>query len=167
MQKFKKYVGVKIVNATPMSSFEAGTFLNRPISVENAEAPDYPGYLVEYPDGYKAWCPKKQFEEANRPCDNMSFGHAIEALKKGHRVCRAGWNGKGMWLAYMSGMTLPPFSTQGTDRKVNDRTAKFIGENTPLETLPYIAMWTADKKWLPGWLASQTDMLSDDWQIVE
>jgi hypothetical protein len=72
-----------------------------------------------------------------------------------------------MWLAYMSGMSLPPYSTQDTVRKVNDRTAKWIGEDTPLITLPYIAMWTADKKWLPGWLASQTDMLAEDWMILE
>ena len=97
----------------------------------------------------------------------LTFGQAIEALKQGRRVCRAGWNGKDMWLAYMSGMELPPYSTQDTNRKVNDRTAKWIGEDTPLITLPYIAMWTADKKWLPGWLASQTDMLSEDWMILE
>jgi len=97
----------------------------------------------------------------------MSFGLAIEAMKKGKKVARKGWNGKGMWIVYMSGMTLPPYNTQDTQRKVNDRTAKLIGKDTPLETLPYIAMWTADKKWLPGWLASQTDMLSDDWFIVD
>lgn len=103
----------------------------------------------------------------DEPANGMNFGQAIAALKAGHRVARAGWNGKGMWIVYMSGMSLPPYSTQGTDRKVNDRTARWIGEDTPLETLPYIAMWTADKKWLPGWLASQTDMLADDWCAVE
>lgn len=99
--------------------------------------------------------------------NQLTFGMAIEALKDGKRVARQGWNGKGMWLAYMSGMSLPPYNTQGTERKVNDRTAKWIGEDTPLVTLPYIAMWTADKKWLPGWLASQTDMLAEDWIIIE
>ena len=97
----------------------------------------------------------------------LTFGQAIEAMKAGKKVARAGWNGKGMWVVLMGGMTLPPYSTQGTERKVNDRTAKFIGEDTPFESLPYVAMWTADKKWLPGWLASQTDMLSEDWMIVE
>ncbi|MCG5241386.1 DUF2829 domain-containing protein [Azospirillum doebereinerae] len=100
----------------------------------------------------------------------LDFGAAIQALKAGKRVARAGWNGKGMWIVYMSGMSLPPFSTQGTDRKVNDRTAKWIGEDTPLETLPYIAMWTVNaegrRAWLPGWVASQSDMLADDWTVV-
>lgn len=98
---------------------------------------------------------------------NLNFGDAIAALKSGKRVARSGWNGKGMWLVYMSGMSLPPFNTQGTEKKVNDRTAKWIGNDQPLVTLPYIAMWTADSKWLPGWLASQTDMLAEDWCILE
>ena len=96
----------------------------------------------------------------------MDIGAAIKHLKAGEKVARKGWNGKDMWLVYMSAMSLPPFSTQGTERKVNDRTAKFIGKDTPLNTLPYIAMWTADQKWLPGWLASQSDLLADDWIIV-
>lgn len=98
--------------------------------------------------------------------NGLDFGQAIKALKAGRRVRRAGWNGKGMWLAFMSGMSLPPYSSQAAGAKVNDRTARFIGPDTPLETLPYIAMWTADRKWLPGWLASQTDMLSEDWEMV-
>jgi hypothetical protein len=96
----------------------------------------------------------------------MNFGEAIAAAKAGSKISRAGWHGKGMWVCYMEGMELPPYNTQGTARKVNDRTAKFIGEDTPLVVLPYFAMWTADRKWLPGWLASQTDMLAEDWGVV-
>ena len=58
------------------------------------ENPADEGYLVEYSDGYISWSPKKQFEEAYRLCDNMTFGLAIEALKKGLKVARKGWNGK-------------------------------------------------------------------------
>ena len=109
----------------------------------------------------------QKYKRVYRRVDGLTFGQAIEAMKAGKKVARSGWNGKGMWVVLMAGMTLPPYSTQGTERKVNDRTAKWIGENTPFESLPYIAMWTADQKWLPGWLASQTDMLSEDWMIVE
>ncbi len=107
-------------------------------------------------------------EEIQR--EALTFGQAIEALKAGMRVAREGWNGRGMWIVLMTGMKLPPYSDQTTDRKVNDRTAKWIGEDTPLETLPYIAMWTVNaegrRAWLPGWVASQTDILSEDWLIV-
>ena len=98
---------------------------------------------------------------------NMTFGNAIDMAKLGKKIAREGWNGKNMWVAYMSGMSLPAHSCQEPGAKVNDRTAKLIGEDTPLITLPYFAMWTADKKWLPGWLASQTDMLAEDWQVIE
>ncbi|MGW8324111.1 MAG: DUF2829 domain-containing protein [Desulfobacterales bacterium] len=98
--------------------------------------------------------------------DSMNFGEAIQALKDGKKVQRKGWNGKDMFIVLMSELNLPPYNTQGTERKVNDRTAKWIGESTPLESQPYIAMFTAQKKWQPGWLASQADMLSDDWEIA-
>lgn len=171
----QQYIGTKVVNAQPMTRLEYNVLRGWELPAD--ENGDDAGYLVEYVDGGKAnhpdyagyisWSPADVFNRAYRPASGMTFGDAIAALKAGKRVARAGWNGKGMWLAYMSGMSLPPFNTQGTERKVNDRTAKWIGEDTPLETLPYIAMWTADKRWLPGWLASQTDMLAEDWVIVE
>lgn len=169
MGELLRYIGVKLVEAMPMTRGEYRNYRNW--EIDPTENPSDEGYFVVYPDGYESWCPKEQFEEANRRTDGMSFGHAIQAMKAGHRVTRAGWNGKGMWIVLMTGMKLPPYSDQTTDRKVNDRTAKWIGEDTPLETLPYIAMWTINaegrRAWLPGWLASQSDMLADDWQIVD
>jgi len=141
------------------------------------ENPEDEGYLVEYldggqsnhpdHDGYISWSPSDVFEKAYRNVEGLTFGLAIEAMKKGMKVARKGWNGKNMFVVYMSPLYLPAFNTQGTYRKVNDRTAKWIGENTPLDSQGYFAMFTADKKWQPGWLASQTDMLSEDWTIVE
>ena len=96
----------------------------------------------------------------------MNFGQAIEALKAQKRVYRKGWNDKDMWIVLMTGMNLPPYSSQSPGAKVNDRTAKWIGEDTPLTTEPYIAMFTAQGTWQPGWLASQADMLADDWEVV-
>lgn len=96
----------------------------------------------------------------------MNFGQAVEALKEQQAVQRSGWNGKGMFIVLMPPLYLPPFATQGTDRKVNDRTAKWIGEDTPLDCQPYFSMFTADKKWQPGWNASTADVLAEDWQIV-
>lgn len=100
------------------------------------------------------------------PPEKFNFGTAIHYLKDGQKVCRAGWNGKGMFIVLMPPLYLPPYNTQGTERKVNDRTAKWIGEDQPLDCQPYIAMYTATKQWQPGWLASQADMLADDWQIA-
>jgi hypothetical protein len=97
----------------------------------------------------------------------MNFGYAIDRLKMGAKVSRSGWNGKGMFIALMPPLKLPPYNTQGTERKVNDRTAKWIGEDAPLDCQPYLAMYTATKQWQPGWNASQADMLAEDWSTVD
>lgn len=78
----------------------------------------------------------------------MNFGQAIEELKKGHKVSRAGWNGKGMWLTLVNGWDMPE--------------SELRSEIDELETAPWIGMKTADGKFVP-WLASQTDVLADDW----
>ena len=74
--------------------------------------------------------------------NEMNFGQAIEALKQGKKVAREGWNGKNMHL----------------ELQRPDKHSKM--------TLPYIYMFTAQGDNVP-WLASQTDMLSEDWTIVE
>ena len=161
----QKYLGVKFVEAKPMS---LGDYNNhRGWTIPANEDPYAHGYLVRYPDGYESWCPKGQFEAANRITSGLSFGHAIEAAKKGSKIARRKWNGKDMFVVYMPPLALPPYNTADTSRKVNDRTAKFIGEDQPLNCQPYFAMFNAQKEWIPGWLASQSDMLDDDWYILE
>lgn len=97
----------------------------------------------------------------------MNIGEAVQLMKNGKKLAREGWNGKDMFVCYMSGIKLPPYSTQGTNRKVNDRTAAFIGENTSLNTAPYLVMYNSKKIWQPGWVCSQEDILADDWFVVE
>ena len=96
----------------------------------------------------------------------MNFGQAIEHMKIGLKLAREGWNGKNMFVVLMPALKLPAHSSQEPGAKVNDRTAKYIGEDTPLDSQPYFAMFTAQGKWQPGWLASQSDMLAEDWLIV-
>ena len=96
----------------------------------------------------------------------MDFGTALKKLKEGNKIARAGWNGKGMFIVLMPALHLPCYNTQDTHKKVNDRTAKHIGKDTPLDSQPYISMFTALKQWQPGWLASQADLLAEDWTVV-
>lgn len=83
--------------------------------------------------------------------DIVNFGEAVEHMKKDdwNKVARAGWNGKGMWVHKVTPPS-SPFSSDGNDG---------------YEALPYIEMKTADNKFVP-WLASQTDILAEDWVIV-
>jgi hypothetical protein len=84
----------------------------------------------------------------------MTFGEALKNLLDGSKVSRAGWNGKGMWLAYV-----PQWSGQ-IGAKPIDMPADWQGY------LPFVVMYTADKRLVP-WLCSQTDALAIDWGIIE
>lgn len=99
--------------------------------------------------------------------NGMDIGVAISEMRAGSKVARKGWNGKGQWVVLMAALSLPPYSSQVPGAKVNDRTAKFIGEDTPLESQPYFALWNAQGKWQPGWVPSVSDCLADDWEVVE
>lgn len=92
---------------------------------------------------------------------DMTFGEALRALKNGKKVCRRGWNGKGMFLVYVAGTpdVTPREGTPYADLKVSPQGVVTIN--------PHIDMKTATGEMQPGWLASQTDMLAEDWEIVE
>lgn len=97
------------------------------------------------------------------PAVNMAFGQALEALKAGERVARAGWNGKGMWLVLVPG-------TPSAQLRAGTPYREALGTES-CEILPHIDMWTVNaqgrRAMLPGWVASQTDMLADDWTLVD
>ena len=94
----------------------------------------------------------------------MDFGKAIEALKQGKKVTRRGWNGKGMFLY------LKPATTIKTDMCHDPELKKLVEANGgELLGLPTICMYTHDSTGrnaiLTGWLASQSDMLLEDWEV--
>lgn len=99
----------------------------------------------------------------------MNFGEALEALKAGKKITRKGWNGKGMYIYMVDGRKIPV--DQWVDRTgAQTATPKEI-EQGYVDILPHIDMYTTNssgrKARLCGWLASQTDMLSEDWEVVE
>ena len=93
-----------------------------------------------------------------------TFGWAIERLKDGTKVARMGWNGKNMFLFLLPAGTVPTKAIQDSNlRQVIE--SQLDGET--FEALGTIRMFTADKKILTGWLASQTDILAEDWVIFD
>lgn len=84
---------------------------------------------------------------------NKNFGKALKALKKGYRVRRNGWNGNGMFLVYINPYANNQYSIKEEPNMVGT-------------LCDYIAMKTADNK-LVAWFPSQSDMLSEDWEILE
>ena len=91
--------------------------------------------------------------------DMVVFSDALEAVKAGYKIAREGWNGKGMYVVYQKGY---PGGIQ-----VNKNTQEALGvpEGTVCKFLPYLMMKTVQGDFVP-WLASQTDILAEDWTIV-
>ncbi len=158
----KQYIGLKIIFGTPMNRGEYNEFKGWTIPADENPLDD--GYLVEYEGGYLSWSPKDTFEIAytDVKSGNLSFGSAVYLMKKGYKVARKGWNGKDMWIAVSFG------SEVESSKFWNPHNARFAKENGgSAEVLDVITMKTADNTILMGWLASQSDILSDDWGIVE
>ena len=122
----KKYIGTKIIEAEPMSRSHG----------DKAED----GYKVRYPDGYESWSPKDVFEEAYREASGVSFGLALEAMKKG------------------KGARLPKWSKDVIIR------AQFPDEHSKL-TSPYL--YVESRFGRVPWKETMIELFSDDWEIVE
>lgn len=159
----KQYLGVKLINAKPMTRGEYNTYRNW--TLREDENGDDEGYLVEYLDGGKAntpdhngyvsWSPKDVFNRAYKATDGMSFGLAVEAMKMGFRVSRAGWNGKGMYLFVIQGSNdIAKLHGYGFGEMLNEPTFRDA-----------IFMLTVDNQLVP-WTASQSDVLANDWSTV-
>lgn len=158
------FIGTKIIDALPMNRAEYNIYRGWELPADEDGTDE--GYLVEYHDGgqtnhpdhagYISWSPKDVFERAYFPVTGMTFGQALEALKLGKKVARPGWNGKNMFLFLVSGSTFqvnrPPL-------------LGIYDEGTTINYRPHIDMRTADGEIVP-WVASQSDLLVDDWFIV-
>lgn len=92
--------------------------------------------------------------------ETFDFGVALRELKAGKKVQRKGWNGKGMFIVLQEGSTV-----EGNMMR-NAPAAEYY-EGREVNICPHIDMKAADDTYVVGWLASQTDMLAEDWQVVE
>ena len=152
----KQYIGTKIIEAEPAYRCMDGHITitdDLPVAFPNFPSVE-DGYRVRYADGYVSWSPKEAFEEAYRPTDAMNFGLAIEAAKRGAKIARRGWNGKGQYVELASAISYvtPGGETVNAEHEaIGNRAFAFVGSSG-------VQM---------GWLASQADMLADDWHIVK
>lgn len=146
-----KYIRMHMVDAEPMTRGDYNK--SRGWEIPSDENPIDEGFKVVYHDGYVSWCPKAQFEEVSRLCEAMPFGMAIEAMKRGKKVTRRGWNGEGQF--------------------VDLRTVEvgYSEESTYKQSFAFVFHFknrkTGETGIQVGWLATQGDMLAEDWEIVE
>lgn len=173
----ERYIGTKQILAQPMRLGEYNAYRGWDMPAD--EDPAKPGFLVEYTDGeggnhpkhegYISWSPEAVFLAAYRADGNLTFGHAIDQLKKGATIARTGWNGRDMFLYLNPGShdAKPPAMERGEliDGVHPDLFEK--GATGTVTRLPNINMRAASGATVTGWLASQTDILAEDWTIVE
>ena len=141
------FMGTKSVLATPMTRAEYCDY--RGWQLPEKEDGCQPVYLVEYTDGgkpnddrhagYITMAPKEVFDNAYRQNGSLTFGDAITVLKKGQRVARIGWNGKGMFVRYIE-------------------TTEQLNRHLELKNV----VGTFDT-----WVPSVSDVLAEDWLILE
>lgn len=169
----EKYLGVKIVEAEPQ---QREKWMNNKWE-DRDDHSLVDGYKVVYEDGYISWSPKDVFEKAYRRIDNLTFGLAVEALKQGKKVSRAGWNGKGMFIFIRPADELEvgfiidkvkslPQSVKDFFKTKDEKEAPSEQGLSKVKFGPYLCMYAADGSIVNGWLASQTDILAEDWKII-
>lgn len=89
---------------------------------------------------------------------DLTFGVAIEAVKRGEKIARKGWNGKGMFVYYVNANSYPVSGNANSP-------VQGMFENDMVPYQAYLAFKTADNNIVP-WLASQTDILAEDWETL-
>ena len=164
----EKFIGVKEIKAIKMNRQDYNDYRSWELPSDEDGSDD--GYLVEYIDGgksnhpnhagYISWSPKEIFERAYRSTEGMTFGLAIEAAKKGHKIARIGWNGKTMFVVYQKGYP------QGIS--CNKQTAKAWGmvEGDLFMCEPYLQIQMVNRSH-SMWVPSINDVLSEDWFILK
>ena len=143
------------------------------------------GYIARNPKNHADmwYVSKKYFDDNLEPVVDgasigLTFGQAIEAVKEGKCVARAGWNGKGMFIFQRPSDELEigfiVDKVKSLPQSVKDFFKAKIKKEMPSEQglegvkfNPYLCMYAADGSIVNGWLASQTDILSEDWTILE
>lgn len=136
------YIGIKRISAEPQTL--------------NGED----GYNVVYNDGYESWypyeswLPKDVFERMCHENGKMSFSEALYAARHfGAKIARAGWNGKKQYITVASHFEYDDSTGHNKVEHKTSHSAALVFHGTLGDQV--------------GWLASQADMLSDDWCVVE
>ena len=168
------FVGTKSVLATPMTRGDYNEY--RGWQIPENEYPKEQGYLIEYVDGgkpnddrhagYISWSPKDVFERSYKTPNlnsNLTFGEALEHLKKGARVARSGWNGKNQYVvAQAKTTTTEAAKIWNTHNKAH---AEKLGGQ--IDVAPYCTLKTAQDTLAMGWIPSTGDLFAEDWMVLE
>ena len=158
----KQYLGVKLIDAEPWLGING-----KCIDLQNERTGEETlGYKVVYEDGHTSWSPKDAFEKAYREINNLTFGLAIEALKLGKLIARAGWSGSGMFICKQ----VP--SVIGLDIIPKMQSLPQAAKDNPIKREQSISyenqmLIVNSKGRADSWVPSSSDVFAEDWYIVE
>jgi hypothetical protein len=163
-----------MLTAQPMTRGEYNAYRGWEAPAGEEQATE--GYLVEYQDGGKAnderhkgyisWSPKDVFEKSYRETNGLNFGLAVEALKMGKRVCRAGWEAKGLFVFMQVPASIPADVVPKMQSLPDAVKAEFAQRGQDLRYSNQLALVKPDNR-INGWAPSASDALASDWVILE
>lgn len=147
--KMQHFIGTKLVKAVPMTRIAYNEYRGWKLPVDELHLAEEQGFLVEYVDGgrandarhtgYISWSPADVFAAAYKTSGSLSFGDAVIVLKQGKQIARKGWNGRGMYIRYVPA-------------------TPYLNAHLELKNVAN----TYDT-----WVPSVSDVLAEDWCIVE
>lgn len=160
----KKYIGTKVVDATPAWRVEGKVYLKDEAVPRSMNRED--GYKVVYDDGYESWSPKDVFEKAYHEVGVMSFGGAINCLKAGLAVRRAGWNGKEMFVVKQIPCTIEANTIPGMQSLPQSAKDIIMKREDPHIDYTNQLLLIQKSGRADSWTASSSDIFADDWEVV-
>nr|DAQ06009.1 MAG TPA: Protein of unknown function (DUF2829) [Caudoviricetes sp.] len=160
----KKYIGTKVVNATPAWRVDGKVYLKDDAVPKSMNRED--GYKVVYEDGYESWSPKDVFEKAYREVGSVNFGGAIDLLKAGLAVRRKGWNGKGLFIvkhvpSHITSDIIPNMQSLPQSAK----SILMSRENPHIDYTNQMLIINPDGR-ADSWVPSVSDVFEEDWEVV-
>lgn len=162
----KKYIGTKVVNATPAWRVDGKVYLKDEDQPDAKKSSFEDGYKVIYEGGYESWSPKDVFEKAYREVGSVNFGGAIDLLKAGLAVRRKGWNGKGLFIvkqvpSHIEGDIIPNMQSLPQSAK----SILMSRENPHIDYTNQMLIINPDGR-ADSWVPSSSDVFAEDWEVV-
>lgn len=163
----KTYIGMQVVQAKPAvmvngciwpEGMAVPAEYTRPIDPEQKKIDSVisEGYVYIGDHKYPVFEEKEEFEKHFFPAENINFSIALDALKRGGRIARRGWNGQGMYV----------FLAEDVEFHTEADISEFENAEDGVYTSEILVLRTAQGTFQPGWLATQSDILADDWYVL-
>ena len=159
----KKYIGTKVVNATPAWRVDGKVYLKDEAVPRSMNRED--GYKCVYEGGYESWSPKDVFEKAYHEVGVMNFGGVINCLKAGLAVRRKGWN-EGLFIvkqvpSHITGDIIPNMQSLPQSAK----NILMSREDPHIDYTNQMLIINPDGR-ADSWIPSSFDIFAEDWEVV-